>query len=92
MTCGNCGASATQGPDGSWTCTNQCGWSSVAPEPVSAITPEITTSRCRGCDAEVHGLDGRYACGLCNWSNHWAEGHQTLPGSDDTTPSTNVLR
>lgn len=34
MTCGNCGAAAIQGPNGSWICSNQCGWSSgVAPSP-----------------------------------------------------------
>jgi hypothetical protein len=78
MACGNCGAAADQGPEGSWICSDRCGWSSR----VVAATPEITTTRCSGCDAEVHGLDGRYACGLCGWSNHWAEGHRPLPGAD----------
>mgnify|MGYP006949402434 CR=1 FL=1 len=89
MTCGSCGASAIQGADGSWTCSNQCGWSSHAPAP--AIAPEITTTRCRGCDAEVHGLDGRYACGLCGWSNHWAEGHRPLPAAVPPPWDTNTL-
>ncbi|MEU3216382.1 hypothetical protein [Streptomyces sp. NPDC006971] len=90
MTCGNCGAAAAQGPDGSWTCSNQCGWSSAAP--AVAIIPEITTTRCRGCDAQVYGLDGRYACGLCSWSNHWDEGHRPLPTADRTAEKdVNVL-
>lgn len=81
MQCGSCGAAAIQGSDGSWTCTNQCGWSSGVTPTVYAM-PEITTTRCRGCDAEVHGLDGRYACGLCGWTNPWTEGHRPLPSAD----------
>lgn len=90
MQCGNCGAAASQGPDGSWICSEQCGWSRTTPG--VATTPEITTTRCRGCDAEVHGLDGRYACGLCSWSNHWDEGHTTLPSADPDAEHANVLR
>lgn len=28
MNCPNCGASAIQSSNGSWICSNQCGWSS----------------------------------------------------------------
>ncbi|MFG2632096.1 hypothetical protein [Streptomyces sp. NPDC048473] len=82
--------SSQPGPDGTWICSNQCGWSSTTP--AIAITPEITTTRCRGCDAEVHGLDGRYACGLCGWSNHWDEGHSPLPGSYGISGDINTLK
>ncbi|MBK3569851.1 hypothetical protein JHN47_39815 [Streptomyces sp. MBT62] len=44
---------------------------------------EITTSECRECGAEVSGLNGRYACGLCGWVNHWAEGDGELPTAQD---------
>lgn len=40
---------------------------------------EITTTDCRQCGAEVSGLKGRYACGLCGWTNPWHEGHGDLP-------------
>lgn len=90
MQCGSCGAAAIQGSDGSWTCSNQCGWSRTTP---AFTMPEITTTRCRGCEAEVHGLDGRYACGLCGWSNHWDEGHRPLPAGDtDPDVTTSALR
>ncbi|MFE4818656.1 hypothetical protein ACFRFU_19915 [Streptomyces sp. NPDC056704] len=44
---------------------------------------EITTTGCRDCGAEVHGLNGRYACGLCGWVNHWSQGDTELPGAED---------
>lgn len=43
---------------------------------------EITTTGCRGCGAEISGLNGRYAC-ACGWVNHWSEGHSPLPASED---------
>ncbi|MER6675128.1 hypothetical protein [Streptomyces sp. NPDC000983] len=46
-------------------------------------TQEITTTDCRGCGAEVSGVNGRYACGVCGWANHWSEGHNTLPGAEE---------
>ncbi|WP_306806533.1 hypothetical protein [Streptomyces sp. DH12] len=46
-------------------------------------TPEITTTGCRDCGAHVSGLNGRYACGVCGWVNHWAEGSNTLPTAAD---------
>jgi hypothetical protein len=90
MQCGNCGAAASQGPDGSWICSEQCGWSRTTPS--VAFSPEITVTRCRGCDAEVYGLDGRYACGLCSWSNHWDEGHRPLPDADSAPDDAGLLR
>ncbi|GLW47183.1 hypothetical protein Stsp02_28450 [Streptomyces sp. NBRC 14336] len=44
---------------------------------------EITTTDCRGCGAEVSGVNGRYACGVCGWTNHWSEGHNELPGAEE---------
>ncbi|WP_420708400.1 hypothetical protein [Streptomyces sp. ERV7] len=29
------------------------------------------------------GLDGRYACGVCGWTNDWSEGHRPLPRAED---------
>jgi uncharacterized Zn finger protein (UPF0148 family) len=56
-----------------------------APEPATvAITGnEITRTDCRQCGTEVSGIDGRYACPLCNWVNHWSEGHSDLPTEVD---------
>lgn len=59
------------------------------PDPVSSkpdrpqIKPEITTTECRQCGAQVSGLNGRYACGLCGWVNHWSEGYGNLPTAQD---------
>ncbi|MFK0288327.1 hypothetical protein ACIQVL_48825 [Streptomyces sp. NPDC090499] len=39
---------------------------------------EITRADCGGCGAEVHGINGRYAC-PCGWVNHWSQGHRELP-------------
>jgi hypothetical protein len=44
---------------------------------------EITTTDCRDCGSEVSGLKGRYACGLCGWTNPWHEGHGDLPAAED---------
>ncbi|MFD8948533.1 hypothetical protein ACFV0B_06730 [Streptomyces xanthophaeus] len=54
--------------------------SSSAPLPMAA---EITNANCRGCGTEIAGLDGRYACGVCGWTNHWSEGHRELPTAAD---------
>lgn len=43
---------------------------------------EITTTNCRRCGTEIHGVHGRYACGLCGWVNNWSEGHTELPTGD----------
>ncbi|MEU6733883.1 hypothetical protein [Streptomyces physcomitrii] len=43
---------------------------------------EITTTECRGCGAQVSGLGGRYACGVCGWVNHWSQGSGDLPGPE----------
>ncbi|GGV27206.1 hypothetical protein GCM10010277_08630 [Streptomyces longisporoflavus] len=43
----------------------------------------ITTTDCRGCGSQVSGISGRYACGVCGWTNPWDEGHQELPVADD---------
>jgi hypothetical protein len=47
------------------------------------VLPEITATDCRSCGAEVRGLNNRYACGMCGWVNHWAEGSGTLPTAED---------
>lgn len=44
---------------------------------------EITATECRECGAQVHGLNGRYACGLCGWVNHWSQGSTALPRAED---------
>ena len=43
---------------------------------------QITTTGCRGCGAEISGLNGRYAC-ACGWVNNWSEGHTELPTADE---------
>ncbi|MFF3139690.1 DUF6415 family natural product biosynthesis protein [Streptomyces mirabilis] len=52
-------------------------------EATAGCGSEITTTGCRDCGAEVHGLNGRYACGLCGWVNHWSQGDTELPGAED---------
>lgn len=44
---------------------------------------QITETECRNCGAQVNGLNNRYACGLCGWVNHWAEGTSELPTLED---------
>lgn len=44
---------------------------------------EITRTECKRCGTEVHGIDGRYACPLCGWTSHWADGHRPLPTAQD---------
>lgn len=54
------------------------------PEGPSLEALEITEAECRRCGTLIAGLDGRYACPVCGWVNHWSEGHGTLPtGFDD---------
>lgn len=47
------------------------------------LLPEITTTECRQCGTLLSGVDGRYACGLCGWVNHWSEGHRDLPTEEE---------
>lgn len=44
---------------------------------------EITRTDCRACGAQVHGINGRYACGVCGWTSPWHEGHRALPTAED---------
>jgi hypothetical protein len=44
---------------------------------------EITTTQCPGCGTEISGVNGRYACGVCSWVNHWSEGHTALPPASE---------
>ncbi|KUH39066.1 hypothetical protein NRO40_29750 [Streptomyces changanensis] len=55
------------------------------PERAAPVTraPEITTTACRECGAQVAGLNGRYACGVCGWVNPWWEGSNTLPAAEE---------
>ncbi len=46
-------------------------------------TPEITTTECPQCGVRVAGLNGRYACGVCGWVNHWSEGSNSLPSAEE---------
>lgn len=58
--------------------------SPVAETMAAAVTQtEITRTDCRQCGTEVHGIDGRYACALCGWVNHWSEGDTVLPSEAD---------
>lgn len=54
-------------------------------------TPEITRTECSRCGTEVHGLDGRYACGGCGWVNHYSDGHSELPGAETDVDYPNPL-
>lgn len=44
---------------------------------------EITTTGCRRCGVEISGVNGRYSCTSCGWTNHWSEGHTELPAAED---------
>lgn len=44
---------------------------------------EITTTDCRRCGTQIAGVNGRYSCGACGWTNPWHEGHTALPTADD---------
>lgn len=69
--------------------TRKRGNPSPSPETAAAAaafldTQEITTTDCRRCGTEIHGINGRYSCGNCGFVNHWSEGHNELPtGQDD---------
>ncbi|MBZ6139151.1 MULTISPECIES: hypothetical protein [Streptomyces] len=69
-----------------------------APEPASEPVPcpdvaataaafldgqQITTTQCGLCGTEIAGVNGRYSCGVCGWTNPWWEGTSTLPGATD---------
>ncbi|MFB6814173.1 hypothetical protein ACFCV8_06475 [Streptomyces sp. NPDC056347] len=61
--------------------------SGAGPGTSSVPRGEITRTNCRRCGHEVYGVDGRYACPLCGWVNHWSAGHTTLPTADDDRPA-----
>ncbi|MGV9988835.1 hypothetical protein ACWEWP_31630 [Streptomyces olivaceus] len=44
---------------------------------------QITTTQCGLCGTEIAGVNGRYSCGVCGWTNPWWEGTSTLPGATD---------
>ena len=48
---------------------------------------EITTTDGRRCGSHIAGVNGRYACGACGWTNHWSEGSRELPPME---PAENV--
>ncbi|MFF3327831.1 hypothetical protein [Streptomyces sp. NPDC002889] len=51
--------------------------------PAPAEGPQITETECERCGTRIAGMDGRYACGVCGWSNSWTEGHRELPTAED---------
>lgn len=51
--------------------------------PTDPLQAEITTIECRKCGTQVSGVDGRYACTLCGWVNHWSEGLRDLPPAEE---------
>ncbi|MET9506933.1 hypothetical protein ABZX62_00345 [Streptomyces flavidovirens] len=55
--------------------------------PVADRPAEITHTECRACGTQIAGLDGRYACGVCGWTNHWSEGHRELPSAPEDPES-----
>ncbi|WP_437051162.1 hypothetical protein [Streptomyces sp. enrichment culture] len=44
---------------------------------------QITTTQCGLCGTEIAGVNGRYSCGVCGWTNPWWEGTRTLTGAAD---------
>ncbi|MBU6530381.1 hypothetical protein ACFUIW_19110 [Streptomyces sp. NPDC057245] len=62
----------------------------AAPRPEVAATAaafldgqQITSTQCGLCGTEIAGVNGRYSCGVCGWTNPWWEGTRTLPGAAD---------
>ncbi|TXS57986.1 hypothetical protein [Streptomyces sp. t39] len=52
--------------------------------PAASVGPEVTRTECKRCGKQIRGVNGRYACSLCGWVNHWSEGHNRLPsGAED---------
>lgn len=51
--------------------------------PTAATGPQITETECKRCGTYIAGLDGRYSCGVCGWSNAWSEGHRDLPAAEE---------
>ncbi|MFE0059433.1 hypothetical protein [Streptomyces sp. NPDC059003] len=49
----------------------------------SPLDAEITRTECKECGAAVFGLNGRFACTLCGWCNHWSQGLSELPTAED---------
>ncbi|PZT68247.1 hypothetical protein DN402_07990 [Streptomyces sp. SW4] len=47
---------------------------------------QITNTQCGQCGTEISGVNGRYACGVCGWTNHWSEGNRPLPTAADDVP------
>lgn len=45
--------------------------------------PQITETDCVRCGTRLAGLDGRYSCGICGWTNPWSEGYRALPTAED---------
>lgn len=60
-----------------------------APQPhvpaadVATEGPQITEIACVQCGRDLAGLDGRYTCTACGWTNPWWEGHSSLPTAED---------
>ncbi|WP_395571794.1 hypothetical protein [Streptomyces sp. BK79] len=53
-------------------------------EPVAFLDgQQITNTQCGQCGTEIAGVNGRYACGVCGWTNHWSEGNRPLPTAAD---------
>ena len=61
------------------------------PDSPSLEALEITEAECRQCGTLIAGIDGRYACPLCGWVNHWDEGHGELPTASDDLDAENRL-
>nr|WP_244883643.1 hypothetical protein [Streptomyces zhihengii] len=57
------------------------------PSGAGPVTSEITRTECRRCGTSIRGVNGRYACSLCGWVNHWSEGHNELPTAADDPDS-----
>lgn len=53
------------------------------PGPDGPIGQQITETDCQRCGTRLAGLNGRYACGVCEWVNPWSEGHRDLPTAED---------
>ncbi|MEU2491125.1 hypothetical protein [Streptomyces sp. NPDC007883] len=44
---------------------------------------QITETDCERCGTRLSGLNGRYACGMCGWTNPWNDGHHDLPSAEE---------
>ncbi|MCW5251468.1 MULTISPECIES: hypothetical protein [unclassified Streptomyces] len=60
-----------------------CGARGAEAAAVFLAGQEITHTQCGQCGTVIAGVNGRYSCGVCGWTNPWWEGIKPLPTAED---------